>query len=558
MLLPPHLIKYLAKTFGAWHAGLEILTTSLDSARDDEPSIRDYIYDSLAELYGELSETDMFYGIWRRRCLLPDTNAAIALEQNGMWEQACTAYEVAQSKAKNGILPFSEPEYCLWEDHWVEAAQKLQQWDSLYELGKSEQDAGLMLEAAWACKNWTEERDIIDPLISQLPDVATPRHLVFQAFNSLLKAPAPLEKNVEFQKIHDEALQLALRKWAALPSPMSAAHVPLLQHFQQLVELQEAVQIFGSLSTTNAQNLEKKSSELKMVMQTWRDRLPNKHDDISVWSDLVAWRQNVFHAINKVYVPLIPTNQAPGANSTTSTYGYRGYHETAWIINRFAHVARKHDLLDVCFTQLTKIYTLPNIEISEAFLKLREQARCHYQRPGDLQAGMEVINSTNLMYFSQTQKAEFFTLKGMFFGRFGRKEDANDAFGAAVQLDMSQAKAWSEWGKFHDLLFQEQPTDLAHASNALRCYFNAVGGYKNGKCRPLLVRILWLLSIDDMSYTVARAFDTYSGDAAFWFWIPLIPQLCVSISQREWKQARHILLNLAKLYPQVKNGILLP
>lgn len=348
-------------------------------------------------------------------------------------------------------------------------------------------------------------------------------------------------------------MQLSLRKWISLPPQLSVAHVPLLQHFQQFVELQEAVQIFGSLSSTTAQNLEKKSSDLKMVLQAWRERLPNIHDDISIWSDLVAWRQNVFNAINKAYIPLI-SSSVQGGNSATgsaNTYGYRGYHETAWIINRFAHVARRHELLDVCFSSLNKIYTLPNIEISEAFLKLREQARCHYQKPGDLQAGLEVINNTNLMYFSTSQKAEFYTLKGLFHAKFGRVDEATQAFGSAVQLDMMQAKAWAAWGRFNDHRFTEVPNDMSWAAHAISCYLQAAGLYKSGKSRPLLTRVLWLLSVDDNTYTISRAFDTYKGDAAFWYWITLIPQLCLSISHREVRQARYILLNLAKHYPQV-------
>jgi hypothetical protein len=60
--------------------------------------------------------------------------------------------------------------------------------------------------------------------------------------------------------------------WVALLFHMSAAHILLLQHFQQFVELQEAIQIFGSLSTITAKNLEKKSSDLKMVLQAWQER----------------------------------------------------------------------------------------------------------------------------------------------------------------------------------------------------------------------------------------------------------------------------------------------
>ncbi|KAL6299677.1 atypical/PIKK/TRRAP protein kinase [Sparassis latifolia] len=552
MTLPPHLVKYLAKTFGAWHVAAEFLEASLTRVREDESVVRDTVYDSLAEIYAELAEDDIFYGLWRRHALFKETEVAITFEQCGMWEQAASMYEIAQNKTRTGNLPYSEIEFCLWEDHWMLAAEKLQQWDTLYEVARGENNHELMLESAWRIKDWAENRDTLEGQISMLPDVATPRRRVFEAFVSLLKSPGALDRNQDFTKLLEDAMQLSLRKWISLPPQLSAAHIPLLQHFQQFVELQEAVQIFGSLSTTNAQNLEKKSSDLKMVLQAWRERLPNICDDISIWSDLVAWRQNVFNAINKAYIPLITSSNQTGgtAAGSTNTFGYRGYHETAWIINRFAHVARKHELLDVCFNSLNRIYTLPNIEISEAFLKLREQARCHYQKPGDLQAGLEVINNTNLMYFSTTQKAEFYTLKGMFHAKFGRNEEANQAFGQAVQLDMLQAKAWAAWGKFNDRMFKDLPSDMSYAANAVSCYLQAAGQYKSRKSRPLLARVLWLLSVDDGTLTISRAFDTYKGDAAFWYWITLIPQLCLSISHREIKQARYILLNLAKLYPQ--------
>jgi len=550
MTLPPHLVKYLAKTFGAWHISLEILEKSLDYTKDDETTVYDHIYDSLADVYAELAEEDMFYGLWRRRSIRLETNIGLSFEQAGMWEQASQTYETAQSRVRTGAIPFSETEFCLWEDHWILSAEKLQHWEILHDFAKTEGNQELMLECAWRIKDWNENKDNLEEQINQLPEIPTPRRRVFEAYIALLKLPAALDKNVEFTRFLEDAMQLSLRKWVGLPQHLSVAHIPLLQHFQQFVELQEAVQIFGSLSQTTALNLEKKSSELKMVLQAWRERLPNIYDDINIWSDLVAWRQNVFHSINNAYMPLI-NGPNHGSSNNAQTFGYRGYHETAWIINRFAHVARKHELLDVCFNALTKIYTLPNIEISEAFLKLREQARAHYQKPNDLQAGLEVINNTNLMFFSTAQKAEFYTLKGMFHSRLARTEDATLAFGQAVQLDMMQPKAWAEWGRFSDRGFKDNPNDLSQAANAVSCYLQAAGLYKNGKSRPLLSRILWLLSLDDSSLTISRAFDTYKGDAAFWFWITFIPQLCTSLNHREWKQARYLLLNLARHYPQV-------
>ena len=266
MTLPPHLVKYLAKTFGCWHVGLEILGSTLDHMKDDEPTIRDYVYDSLAEIYAELAEEDLFYGLWRRRGTLPDTNIALSFEQVGMWDQASTAYEAAQNKVRTQTLPFNELEYCLWEDHWVLAAEKLQHWDILYEFAKSEGNQELVLESAWRTRDWSVEKDSLEEQINRLPDAATPRRRVFEAFISLLKMPAAVEKNVDFTRYLEDAMQLSLRKWTGLPQHFSIAHMPLLQHLQQFVELQDAVQIFGSLSQTTAQNLEKKSSELKMVL----------------------------------------------------------------------------------------------------------------------------------------------------------------------------------------------------------------------------------------------------------------------------------------------------
>ena len=90
-----------------------------------------------------LAEEDVFYGLWRRRSLYPETNAGIALEQAGMWEQASNMYEYAQVRTRSGALPYSESEFCLWEDHWILAQEKLQQWDILFELGKQEQNIRL-------------------------------------------------------------------------------------------------------------------------------------------------------------------------------------------------------------------------------------------------------------------------------------------------------------------------------------------------------------------------------------------------------------------------------
>lgn len=410
-----------------------------------------------------------------------------------------------------------------------------------------------MLECNWRLADWFSDREKVEEAIEHSSTVPTPRRRVFEAYLALVKSNQS-EDRKPFIEACNSGIELALRKWYYLPEVVSAAHVPLFQVFQQFVELQEAGSIFTSLAATNAGNLDQRSVELKSILITWRERLPNAWDDINIWSDVVSWRQHVFGAINKCYLPLLPHVQpAPNGAANANSLAYRGYHETAWIINRFAHVARQHQLSDVCIGSLTKIYTLPNIEIQEAFLKLREQAKCHYQNPGELTAGLEVINNTNLAYFGPSQKAEFYTLKGMFLARLGMDDEANQVFNSAVSLDMGFGKAWAHWGEYHDRQFSANPSDLSLAANAVGCYLHAAGIYKSAKVRKLLVRILWLLSLDDSNGTVAKAFDTFKGELPTWYWITFIPQLLLSLSHREARYARLILNKIARTFPQVRH-----
>ncbi|KAJ6438408.1 spo12 family domain-containing protein [Purpureocillium lavendulum] len=550
--LPPHVLKFEAKTYDTWYAALIQLENAAIHCQSDSPTVRESNLDALIDLYAALREEDLFYGTWRRRCQYVETNAGLSYEQNGMWDKAQKLYEAAQLKARTGVLPFSQAEYMLWEDHWILCAQKLQQWEILQDFAKHENLQDLLLECAWRNTDmWqdAQHREALDNVIKGVMDAPTPRRAFFQAFMSLLKFHNQQETIVDFARVCDEAIQLSIRKWHQLPERLTNAHIPVLQNFQQLVELHDASVICQSLANTNSSNLDVKSGELKLLLGAWRDRLPNVWDDITAWQDLVTWRQHIFSLINQTYLQLLPQQNQSNAGGANS-FAYRGYHETAWIINRFAHVARKHSLPEVCISQLSRIYTLPNIEIQEAFLKLREQAKCHYENPDELSSGLDVINNTNLNYFNPQQKAEFYTLKGMFLEKLNQKDEADHAYGTALYFDIGAAKAWAEWGYFNDRKFKEDPSDLNAARQALTSYLQAAGSYKNAKSRKLLARILWLLSLDDAKGTIAMGFDDFKGETPTWYWITFIPQLLTGLGHKEAPRVYQILLSIAKSYPQ--------
>ena len=81
---------------------------------------------------------------------------------------------------------------------------------------------------------------------------------------SLLRVKEELDDTKqEFERVVNESIQLSIRKWHQLPKRITNAHVPILQNFQQLVELHDASVICTSLGQTTQQNLDHKSGELK-------------------------------------------------------------------------------------------------------------------------------------------------------------------------------------------------------------------------------------------------------------------------------------------------------
>jgi transformation/transcription domain-associated protein len=414
----------------------------------EEDKIRDAIYDATSSIYESLSEVDYFAGLWRRRCCFYETNAAVSFEQNSMWSAAQSYYEQAQAKARTGILPFSECEYVLWEKQWIHCTKQLQQWDILIDYAKQDGNADLLLDCSWRSADWNMERESIVQTLHATSN--TVRKKFFEAFLSLMRMSEASNDIAAFSKAHEDGIQLVLKHWHSLPNLVSSSHIPCLHEFQQFVELQEAIIMYQNLIGTNVNNIEQRSQELKGTLQTWlisfyfrRERLPNIWDDIVIWGDLVAWRQQFFTCVNRAYLPII--NPLSNGGTSSNSHAYRGYHEIAWIINRFAHVARKHQLPDVCINALTKIYTLPNIEVNEAAFKLQEHAKCHMFLNCDYAAGLEVINNTNLGWFTQPQKADFFALKGQFFAYLNRFDDACNSFSNALQLEMGLPNAWAAW-----------------------------------------------------------------------------------------------------------------
>lgn len=195
--IAPPVLKYLGKSHNVWHRitllleqmAFESDTNSAAKSRlewfddeDVEGSSRSCeVMDMLSEMYSMLYEEDMWSGLWQKRpAYYKETLHAIALEQQGFFEQAQGAYDVCMTKFRQDFSTNPAPyemnmECLLWERHRERTTKELNQWEIVLELGthKKYYDPFLVLESAWRVPNWPLMKDILTQVEHNCPKEMT-------------------------------------------------------------------------------------------------------------------------------------------------------------------------------------------------------------------------------------------------------------------------------------------------------------------------------------------------------------------------------------------------
>ncbi|XP_067100393.1 transformation/transcription domain-associated protein isoform X3 [Osmerus mordax] len=562
----PCVLKYLGKTHNLWlrstlmleqqafEKGLSLHSKPKQSTDFyEQESItppQQEILDSLAELYSLLQEEDMWAGLWQKRCKFPETATAIAYEQHGFFEQAQESYEKAMEKARkeherSNTSPAIFPEYQLWEDHWIRCSKELNQWEPLTEYGQSKGHSNpyLVLECAWRVSNWAAMKEALVQV-----ELSCPKEMAWKVnmHRGYLAICHPEEQQLNFiERLVEMASSLAIREWRRLPHIVSHVHTPLLQAAQQIIELQEAAQINAGLQPAN---LGRNTSlhDMKTVVKTWRNRLPIVSDDLSHWSSIFMWRQHHYQAIVTAYEN--NTQHDPNTNNAML-----GVHASASAIIQYGKIGRKQGLVNVALDILSRIHTIPTVPIVDCFQKIRQQVKCYLQLAGvmgknECMQGLEVIESTNLKYFTKEMTAEFYALKGMFLAQINKSEEANKAFSAAVQMHDVLVKAWAMWGDYLENIFVKD-RQLHLGVSAITCYLHACRHQNESKSRKYLAKVLWLLSFDDKN-TLADAVDKYCIGVPPIQWLAWIPQLLTCLVGSEGKPLLNLISQVGRVYPQ--------
>ncbi len=327
------------------------------------------------------------------------------------------------------------------------------------------------------------------------------------------------------------------------------------------MELQEAAQIHQGLLHGKQNSLH----DMKAIVKTWRNRLPVISDDLSHWSEIFTWRQHHYQFIAKHYTNAEQQQQGGDGQqqqqqAQTSNHSMLGVHASAQAIIHFGKIARKHNLTGVCLESLSRIYTIASVPIVDCFQKIRQQVKCYVQTAinlgkNELQEGLEVIESTNLKYFTKEMTAEFYALKGMLLAQIGRSDDANKAFSAAVQMHDTLVKAWALWGDYLEAVFTKESSGsgsrtVKYGVEAITCYLHACRHQNESKSRKYLAKVLWLLTYDDETLALAEAVDKYNQGVPPLHWLPWIPQLLTCLVRSEGKLILNLLSTVGRMFPQ--------
>ncbi|XVF62182.1 hypothetical protein PTKIN_Ptkin08bG0196500 [Pterospermum kingtungense] len=536
--MPSELIKYIGKTYNAWHIALGLLESHVMLFMNDTKCS-----ESLAELYRLLNEEDMRCGLWKRRSVTAETKAGLSLVQHGYWQHAQSLFYQAMVKAIQGTYNNTVPkaEMCIWEEQWLCCAGQLSQWDALVDFGKNIENYEILLDSLWKLPDWAYMKDHVIPK-AQVEE--TPKLRLIQAFFAVHDRSTNGVGDVE--NIVAKGVDLALEHWWQLPEMSVHARVPLLQQFQQLVEVQESARILMDIS--NGNKLSGNSvvgvhgnlyTDLKDILETWRLRTPNKWDNMSVLYDLLQWRNEMCNALIDAFKEFSTTNPQ---------LHHLGYRDKAWNVNRLARIARKQGLYDVCVMILEKMYGHSTMEVQEAFVKIREQMKAYLEMKGELTTGINLINSTNLDYFPVRHRAEIYRIKGDFLVKLNDSEEANLSYSSAISFFKNLPKGWISWGNYCDMAYKDSHDEI-WLEYAVSCFLQAIK-FGASNSRSHLARVLYLLSFDTPSEPVGRSFDKCLDQIPHWVWLAWIPQLLLSLQRTEAPHCKLVLLKIATVYPQ--------
>lgn len=572
-VLRAHLMQHLGSRWNAWHTALayfenrtaeiqelmELFPDTDDATANILNAENEDLRDAQIRMYRMLQEKDCVFAVWKVRAKTDITSRAVAFEQLGQYRQAIEIYNQGMlekyTQRNTDIMSdgLASKEFLFWEESWINCARNLCEWDMLTEFSRTVVNHELMHECLWRVPEWSALRE----LLVRNPIEDGPQLKLYEAYLYMQESKMDAaEKNITV------GIEKAIEKFKILPESADMdSRRSLLVNFQQFVELTESSNIFEELGALSGQatqsiSIDQKVDNVRLRLNTWRERLPSIHEPLRIWSDILTWRNHMHAVIVNVLEslkeaanskagsqaanntpaggrnqgnPNLPQNQAQSAMTILQSLPQQvmlmGVNETAWNVHRFARAGRKQGFPEVALFAMNKMYPFGTMDLTEYFVKTKELSRSFLACPTgldrSLENGLHEINRCNMEHFNPRQKAQLFTVKAKLLTEMGQVEDAAESLRVALNTSSDVGGTWLTWGKhcdktqtslsknasffrseinveklsLDDPLMSNFKAELAWREATVNCYLQAVR-FGSRSARPYLCRVLRLLIVD--------------------------------------------------------------
>lgn len=571
-VLRPHLVQHLGARWQAWHPALKYLelrtlelhqyskihasTPSATTVSATTGEMQD-ITSAQAELFRHLREKDYFAALRKQECTSVIGNRALTFEQVSLYPDAINLYSglLKEWFQSRGSSFGRVSESLFWEEGWINSSRSMCQWDVLTEFARTVMNYDLLHECLWRIPEWSGMKEVL----VRNPIEDGPLLKLYEAYVHMQENKMDVAEGSI-----NHGMQRVIERYCALPDNGDLdARYSYLVNLQQFVELQESSTIFEELNALSGHSaktisIEQKVENVRLRLNTWRERLPFEHEPLSVWSDVITWRNHMHAVIVNVLETLkeaasarmtaaavgnsnssLPrTNPANSVTPRTQTQAasiaqslphqvlLMGINETAWNIHRFAKTSRKQGFPEMALHAMNKLYPFGTMDLTEYFTKTKELTRSFLARPAGvdkcIENGLFELNRCNMEHFGKRQKSQLFTIKYKLLSELGREDEALDALQIALNTTADVGSTWLAWGRYcdkrHRKIAKENETamkpeslkglsecensvlnsfrfELSWREAAVNCYIQAIR-FGSRSARPLLSRVLRLLTVD--------------------------------------------------------------
>lgn len=571
-VLRPHLVQHLGARWQAWHHALSYLELRVSELRHCSPSNLhsnlpgvacsvdaefQNIHEAQTEIFRLLHEKDYLAALRKERSTSEDGCRATTFQQVSLYHEANDLFGILLRGCFQ--VPNQSPsivhDSLVWQEGWISSARNLCQWDVLTEFARTVMNYDLLHECLWRIPEWSGMKETL----VRHPIEEGPLFQLYQAYVYIQENKMDMAEGTI-----SHGVQRVIERYCALPAcgDLDSRYFYLV-NLQQFVELQESSTIFEELNaisghTSKTISIEQKVENIKLRLNTWRERIPFEHEPLKMWSDIVTWRNHMHAVIVNVLEAVKESASASlssGVTQTTSNGNngsssaillsqrtqtqassiaqslphqvlLMGINETAWNIHRFAKASRKQGFPDMALHLMNKLYPFGTMDLNEYFTKTKELSRAFLARPRGMdkciENGLYELNKCNMEHFGKRQKAQLFTIKSRLLTELGRDDEAAEYLQIALNTATDVGSTWLDWGKYCDkkqrILSREnnahyQPgnTNLSPGNNsaalnsircelswreaAVNCFIQAVR-YGSHSARPYLSRVLRLLTVD--------------------------------------------------------------